>query len=256
MPCPRVPPVPKWPCWRARRTHLSPPVVSPGSTGYRGRPCRPHRAGTSPRAERREEEDVMRHPHKFSLIAASVVSASALALGPALLSAQASTVVRPTYRSPWTLPTSRPTDAHPAGRRDHRLWGQQASTERTLDRGRRPHSHRHRGRVQRLLHGRTGRGNLDRSLPERELRSDLGGQPAARLSGRSSPEGLASPLHQRGITNAGDPVQAWGLQGKHLDRHGQSVPGDDPRNAGGEGFDVHQCRTQDAAGVWSRTRHP
>jgi hypothetical protein len=25
----------------------------------------------------------------------------------------------------------------------------------------------------------------------------------------SSPEGLASPLHQRGITNAGDPVQAW-----------------------------------------------
>lgn len=25
----------------------------------------------------------------------------------------------------------------------------------------------------------------------------------------SSPEGMASPLHQRGITNAGDPVQAW-----------------------------------------------
>ena len=25
----------------------------------------------------------------------------------------------------------------------------------------------------------------------------------------NSPEGLASPLHQRGITNAGDPVQAW-----------------------------------------------
>jgi hypothetical protein len=30
----------------------------------------------------------------------------------------------------------------------------------------------------------------------------------------SSPEGLASPLHQRGITNAGDPVQAWDLQGR------------------------------------------
>src|SRR5450759_3279822 len=30
----------------------------------------------------------------------------------------------------------------------------------------------------------------------------------------SSPEGLASPLHQQGITNAGDPVQAWDLQGR------------------------------------------
>lgn len=30
----------------------------------------------------------------------------------------------------------------------------------------------------------------------------------------TSPEGLASPLHQRGITNAGDPVQAWDLQGR------------------------------------------
>ena len=30
----------------------------------------------------------------------------------------------------------------------------------------------------------------------------------------TSPEGLASPLQQRGITNAGDPVQAWDLQGR------------------------------------------
>ena len=30
----------------------------------------------------------------------------------------------------------------------------------------------------------------------------------------TSPEGLASPLHQRGISNAGDPVQAWDLQGR------------------------------------------
>lgn len=29
-----------------------------------------------------------------------------------------------------------------------------------------------------------------------------------------SPEGLASPLHQRGITNAGDPVQAWDNDGR------------------------------------------
>jgi hypothetical protein len=29
-----------------------------------------------------------------------------------------------------------------------------------------------------------------------------------------SPEGLASPLQRRGITNAGDPVQAWDLQGR------------------------------------------
>jgi hypothetical protein len=30
----------------------------------------------------------------------------------------------------------------------------------------------------------------------------------------NSPEGLASPLHQQGITNAGDPVQAWDLHGR------------------------------------------
>jgi len=30
----------------------------------------------------------------------------------------------------------------------------------------------------------------------------------------NSPEGLASPLQRRGITNAGDPVQAWDLQGR------------------------------------------
>lgn len=31
----------------------------------------------------------------------------------------------------------------------------------------------------------------------------------------------------------------------------QVVGGDDPRYAGGEAFDVHQCRTQDATGAWS-----
>lgn len=30
----------------------------------------------------------------------------------------------------------------------------------------------------------------------------------------TSPEGLASPLHQKGITNAGDPVQAWDRNGR------------------------------------------
>ena len=30
----------------------------------------------------------------------------------------------------------------------------------------------------------------------------------------TSPDGLASPLHQRGIGNAGDPVQAWDTQGR------------------------------------------
>ena len=30
----------------------------------------------------------------------------------------------------------------------------------------------------------------------------------------NSPEGLASPLQQRGIANAGDPVQAWDTQGR------------------------------------------
>ncbi|KRE42783.1 hypothetical protein [Knoellia sp. Soil729] len=36
----------------------------------------------------------------------------------------------------------------------------------------------------------------------------------------------------------------------------QVAPGDDPRYAGGEGFDVHQCRTQDATGAWSADTCP
>ena len=36
----------------------------------------------------------------------------------------------------------------------------------------------------------------------------------------------------------------------------QVRPGDDPRYAGGEGFDVLQCRTQDAAGTWSDRHLP
>lgn len=36
----------------------------------------------------------------------------------------------------------------------------------------------------------------------------------------------------------------------------QVAPGDDPRYVGGEGFDVRQCRTQDAAGTWSADTCP
>ena len=36
----------------------------------------------------------------------------------------------------------------------------------------------------------------------------------------------------------------------------QVRPGDDPRNAGGEGFDVFQCRTQDSTGAWSADTCP
>jgi hypothetical protein len=36
----------------------------------------------------------------------------------------------------------------------------------------------------------------------------------------------------------------------------QVVGGDDPRYAGGEGFDVRQCRTQNSAGVWSADTCP
>jgi hypothetical protein len=36
----------------------------------------------------------------------------------------------------------------------------------------------------------------------------------------------------------------------------QVVGGDDPRYDGGEGFDVHQCRTQDADGTWSADTCP
>ena len=36
----------------------------------------------------------------------------------------------------------------------------------------------------------------------------------------------------------------------------QVVPGDDPRYAGGEGFDVKQCRTRNADGSWGEDTCP
>ncbi|WP_191245968.1 sialidase family protein [Amycolatopsis deserti] len=46
----------------------------------------------------------------------------------------------------------------------------------------------------------------------------------------TSPEGLASPLHQKGITNAGDPVQAWDNQGR-LFYMGNAFNREAPQNA-------------------------
>ena len=156
----------------------------------------------------------MRH-HKFRLVTASVVSAGALALGPALLSAQASTVVqtRHTGHRGRCLREGERTGAD-AGRRDHRLRGQPAPAERAVH-GRRPRSPSIvGGRVEQLLHGELAGGTwagFYRSTNSGATWVDslLPGYPTD-----TSPEGLASPLQQRGITNAGDPVQAWDLQGR------------------------------------------
>ena len=156
----------------------------------------------------------MRH-HKFGLIAASAVSASALALGPALLSAQASTVGQdrhPGHRGRRVRQGQR-TGTRP-GRRDHRLRGQQATAERALHgRGRPKPSVVVAGSNDYCtveLAGGTWAG-FYRSTDSGAswIDSLLPGYPTD-----TSPEGLASPLQQRGITNAGDPVQAWDLQGR------------------------------------------
>jgi len=157
----------------------------------------------------------MRHPHKFSLIAASVVSASALALGPALLSAQASTVVRTdipvTVDAAYVKANGRaptPGDAITACGANRRQQNEpstavDARTPTVVVAGSNDYC-----TVE--LAGGTWTG-LYRSENSGATWVDslLPGYPTD-----SSPEGLASPLHQRGTTNAGDPVQAWDLQGR------------------------------------------
>ena len=157
----------------------------------------------------------MRHPHKFSLIAASVVSASALALGPALLSAQASTVVQTdipvTVDAAYVKANGRaptPGDAITACGANRRQQNEpstavDARTPTVVVAGSNDYC-----TVE--LAGGTWTG-LYRSENSGATWVDslLPGYPTD-----SSPEGLASPLHQRGTTNAGDPVQAWDLQGR------------------------------------------
>ena len=156
----------------------------------------------------------MRH-HKFRLVTASVVSAGALALGPALLSAQASTVVQTdipvTVDAAYVKANGRaptPGDAITACGANRR---QQNEPSTAVD-ARNPSivvaGSNDYCTVE--LAGGTWAG-FYRSTNSGATWVDslLPGYPTD-----TSPEGLASPLQQRGITNAGDPVQAWDLQGR------------------------------------------
>jgi hypothetical protein len=157
----------------------------------------------------------MRHHNKYGLIAASAVSVTALALGQAPLSAQASTVVRTDI--PVTVDTAyvkangrtpAPGDAITACGANRR---QQNEPSTAVD-ARNPSivvaGSNDYCTVE--LAGGTWAG-FYRSTTSGATWVDslLPGYPTD-----TSPEGLASPLQKRGITNAGDPVQAWDLQGR------------------------------------------
>jgi hypothetical protein len=156
----------------------------------------------------------MRH-HQFRVITMAVTAAGALALGPTLLSAQASTVVQTdipvTVDAPYVKANGRaPTtgDAITACGTNRR---QQNEPSAAVD-ARNPSivvaGSNDYCTVQ--LAGGTWAG-FYRSTDSGSTWVDsvLPGYPTD-----NSPEGLASPLHQKGITNAGDPVQAWDLQGR------------------------------------------
>jgi hypothetical protein len=157
----------------------------------------------------------MRHHNKYGLIAASAVSVTALALGQAPLSAQASTVVRTDI--PVTVDTAyvkangrtpSPGDAITACGANRR---QQNEPSTAVD-ARNPSvvvaGSNDYCTVE--LAGGTWAG-FYRSTTSGATWVDslLPGYPTD-----TSPEGLASPLQKRGITTAGDPVQAWDLQGR------------------------------------------
>ncbi|MFC7485446.1 sialidase family protein [Knoellia sp. CPCC 206453] len=156
----------------------------------------------------------MRH-HKISLIAAGAIAAGALALGSAPLSAQGSTVVKTdtpvTVDVPYVKANSRapsPGDAITACGANRRQQNEpstavDARTPSVVVAGSNDYC-----TVQ--LAGGTWAGFYRSTNSGTDwVNSLLPGYPTD-----TSPEGLASPLHQRGIGNAGDPVQAWDLQGR------------------------------------------
>ena len=157
----------------------------------------------------------MRHHHKFRLVVAAAVSAGGLALGPALLTAQASTVVQTdipvTVDAAYVKANGRaptPGDAITACGANRRQQNEpstavDARTPSIVVAGSNDYCTVELG-------GGTWAG-FYRSTDSGAhwIDSLLPGYPTD-----TSPEGLASPLQQRGITNAGDPVQAWDLQGR------------------------------------------
>lgn len=172
----------------------------------------------------------MRHQKRSGILIASVVSAGALALGPSLVSAQASTVVRTdtpvTVDSAYVKANGRAPSAGDAITACGANRRQQNEPSAAVD-----------ARNAAIvvagsndyctveLAGGTWTG-FYRSTDSGATWVDslLPGYPTD-----TSPEGQASPLQRRGITNAGDPVQAWDLQGR-LFYMGNAFNRDMPQN--------------------------
>ena len=154
--------------------------------------------------------------HRLRVVLAAAGTAVLLTTGPNLVVASATTVVSTdtpvTVDAPYVKANGR--TAVP-GRRHHCVRAKPAAAERAL------HGRRRRERPRSWSPGRTttapsslpaAPGRASTAAPTQEptwIDSLLPGYPTD-----TSPEGLASPLQQRGITNAGDPVQAWDLQGR------------------------------------------
>jgi hypothetical protein len=157
----------------------------------------------------------MRHRRGIHLFTVSAVSAGALVLGPTLLTAQASTVVRTdtpvTVDAPYVKANGRaitPGDAISACGANRRQQNEpstavDARSSSIIVAGSNDYC-----TVE--IAGGTWTG-FYRSTNSGQTWTDslLPGYPTD-----TSPEGKASPLQQAGITNAGDPVQAWDLQGR------------------------------------------
>ena len=158
----------------------------------------------------------MRH-HTWRVAAAAALSVAGLAALPALLPAAASTVVG--TNTPVTVDAALRQGQRRAPRRPRRHHGlrrQPPPAERALHRGRPAQPERSSSpapttTARSSCAGGTWAGFYRSTEPRRAPgpNSLLPGYPTD-----TSPEGLASPLQQRGITNAGDPVQAWDLQGR------------------------------------------
>jgi hypothetical protein len=153
--------------------------------------------------------------YKFRVIAASALSVCAVALGPALLSAHASTVLqsdipvtvdRPYVKANGRTPASG--DAITACGTNRRQQNEPSTAVDARNAAIVVAGSNDYCTVE--LAGGTWAG-FYRSTNSGASWTDslLPGYPTD-----TSPEGLASPLQQRGITNAGDPVQAWDLQGR------------------------------------------
>ena len=184
-------------------------------------PTAPGRHGTAPVGARRRGG--MRHHHKFRLVVASAVSAGGVGVGagPADGAGLDSRPDRHTGHRGRSLREGERTAPSPGdaitacgtNRRQQNEPSTAVDARNSFDRG---------GRVERLLHGRAGRGHLGGLLPQHQLRSALDRQPAAGLSDRHLAGGAGQPAaaardHQRRRPGAGlGPAGPAVLHGQRL----------------------------------------